>query len=232
VAKKKLIRFEEINSFPNVIQPSNQYPLEDHPIKGNWGKLHFRNNKDNLILEIGCGKGEYTLALAQAFTSANYIGIDIKGDRIWCGATEALSKKNTNVAFLRIQAQRLTYYFAPNEVSEIWLTFPDPHHQKSRERMRLTSPEFFNRYQKILKPQGIIHLKTDHQQLFQYTLNALYENKHTIHFCTDDLYNNNESHANFLTENKTYYESMFSRKGFTIKYVKFSLNPDSQQSVI
>jgi len=220
VPKKKLIRFEQISSFPNVVQPDEHYPISDHPLKGKWSEMHF-GNSHNLILEIGCGKGEYTLAMAGKNPHINHIGIDIKGDRIWRGAHDAINQNLHNAAFLRIQAQLLNYYFAPGEVSEIWLTFPDPQQQKSRERIRLTSPYFLVIYRNVLKPQGVVHLKTDHDMLFAYTLDLVKKNGHTVNFQTKNLYNEQQTPNGLLTECKTHYENIYINKGVPIKYLQF-----------
>ena len=220
MAKKKLLRFAELNSFPNVIQPGDKYPVHDHALKGNWSRQYFHNSH-KVVLEVGCGKGEYTLAQAKDNVAANFIGIDIKGDRIWRGAHDAINQNLHNAAFLRTQAQLLNYYFAPAEVSEIWLTFPDPQQQKSRERIRLTSPDFLAIYRNVLKPQGVVHLKTDHDMLFAYTLDLVKKNGHTVNFQTKDLYNEQHTPNGLLTECKTHYENIYINKGVPIKYLQF-----------
>lgn len=222
MAKKKLIRFEELNGFSHVIQPGEEYPLNDHTLKGNWSEKHFLN-QHNIVLEVGCGKGEYTIALAKSNISTNYIGVDIKGDRIWRGASEALAGNLHNVAFLRIQAQRLPYFFAPNEVSEIWLTFPDPQLQKPKERKRLTSPYFLEIYRKVLCSDGLIHLKTDNLQLFDFTLDVVKSKGHVLHYCTYDLHGQADPATSFLRQHRTYYENMYLNLGVSIKYLRFSL---------
>jgi len=222
LAKKKLIRFEELNGFSHVIQPCEKYSLNDHALKGNWSEKHFLN-QHNIVLEVGCGKGEYTIALAKSNISTNYIGIDIKGDRIWRGATEALAGNLSNVAFLRVQAQQLPSFFAPNEVSEIWLTFPDPQLQKPKERKRLTSPNILETYRKVLCKEGLIHLKTDNLQLFDYTLDVVNSHGHVLHYCTYDLHGQADPATAFLRQHLTYYENMYLKKGVSIKYLRFSL---------
>lgn len=223
MAKKKLIRFAEIANFANVIQPNDRYPVEEHPLKGNWNQLFFEN-QNPIVLEIGCGKGEYTVALASKFHEINFIGIDIKGERIWKGAKQALNEGMTNAAFLRIQAERLNYFFAPEEVSGIWITFPDPQPRLSREKKRLTSPKFLNRYQKILKPNSPIHLKTDSKEFFEYTLQTIALYNHKLLYKTDNLYKTANIDEPLIKETQTHYEGIFRAEGIPIKYLRFSLN--------
>lgn len=223
MAKKKLLRFAEIANFANVIQPNDRYPLEEHPLKGNWNQLFF-HNQNPIVLEIGCGKGEYTLALASKFHEVNFVGIDIKGERIWKGAKQALNEGLTNTAFLRIQAERINYFFAPEEVSEIWITFPDPQPRLSREKKRLTSPKFLSRYQKILKPNSPIHLKTDSQEFFEYTLQTITLYNHKLLYKTDNLYKTGNIDEPLIKETQTHYENIFRAEGIPIKYLRFSLN--------
>lgn len=223
MAKKKLIRFAEIDTFANVIQPNDRYPVKEHPYKGKWNQLFFEN-QNPIVLEIGCGKGEYTLALGQKFPEVNFIGIDIKGERIWKGAKKALNDGLANVAFLRIQAERINYFFAPEEVSGIWITFPDPQPRLSREKKRLTSPKFLGRYQNILKPNSPIHLKTDSQEFFEYTLQTIALHKHNLLFKTENLYESVNLDESLIKETQTHYESLFRAEGIPIKYLRFSLN--------
>lgn len=228
MGKKKLKRFSEINYFSNVIQPGDRYPVEDHPLKGNWSKGFFGNNSP-LVLEIGCGKGEYTLALARKFPEINFIGLDIKGDRIWKGAAQALAGTLNNAAFLRTQAERICFFFDRNEISGIWLTFPDPQPQKPRERKRLTSPEFLHRYSKVLVAGSPIHLKTDNTMLFEYTLEVIRESKHHLQFVTTDLYREDNPETSFLKENQTHYESQYLAAGIPIKYLCFVLHEHQEK---
>lgn len=214
MAKKKLQRWEQLLTFPHVFQ----YP-EGMP--GTWHEKVFKNTHP-IVLELACGKGEYTVNLSEAHPEKNFIGVDIKGHRIWFGAKQALDEGRKNAAFLRTEIEKIDQYFAPNEVSEIWITFPDPQPQKTRERKRLTSPRFLELYKKILKPGGFIHLKTDNTQLYEYTLEVVTELKLPIVRQTADLYK-----ADFLDEYlsiKTTYEKIFTAKGEKIKYVQFALN--------
>jgi tRNA (guanine-N7-)-methyltransferase len=214
MGKDKLRKFAEIDTFKNVHQ------LEDgKAYKGNWAKQHFGNEKP-IVLELACGKGEYSVNMAKHFPNKNFIGIDSKGNRIWRGAKTALEEGIENVAFLRIQIEHILDFFAEDEVSEIWITFPDPQPQISREKKRLTFPKFLERYQIILKPSGIMHLKTDNDQLHHYTVGVLDELKFNIHAKTEDLY-----HSDLLDDIlqiKTYYEKKYLSIGKSINYLKWS----------
>ncbi len=221
--KTKLKRFSEINAFSNVIQPEIRYPESDADIKGHWNSSFFMNDGP-IVLEIGCGKGEYSLALAKRHPECNIIGIDIKGDRIWKGAKAAMQLGLDNLAFLRIQAERLPWFFAPAEVADIWITFPDPQLRESRSKKRLTSPQFLKRYAAILKDNGKLRLKTDSERLYDYTLETISESGHVIHFKTTNLYQESPPPDPLILEIKTHYESMFLKQGKPIFYLEFSLN--------
>jgi tRNA (guanine-N7-)-methyltransferase len=223
VAKNKLKRFSQINAFSNVIQPEVKHPCSDFSLKGKWNEDFFHRAAP-LALEIGCGKGEYTIELAKAKPDAHFIGIDIKGDRIWKGAIAGLESGLYNAAFLRIQAERIGFFFASGEVSEIWITFPDPQPRESRRKKRLTSPQFLERYSRILKPGSPIHLKTDSKLLYDYTLQIIREYAHQLIFATDNLYHANTSDEPLLTEVQTYYEKMFLAENKPIHYIRFALN--------
>lgn len=227
--KNKLKKFAEINSFSNVIQPQSFYTgshTPPFPYKGKWNDGFFRN-QNPIVLEIGCGKGEYTVGLGKANPNVNFIGIDIKGDRLWKGAREALEHGLHNIAFLRIQAENINACFGEQEVSAIWLTFPDPQEKKIRSKKRLTSPPFLDRYKKILIPKGYIHLKTDNTLLYEYTLSVIDEFKHLLLESSDDLYADEKINEPLLKEIQTYYEKGFLKAGKPIHYVKFSLNEDT-----
>ncbi len=223
MGKNKLRKFAEINSFSNVIQPQSHHNIKHFELKGNWKEAFFHNNNP-IVLEIGCGKGEYTTGLAKAFPDKNFIGIDIKGDRIWKGAKDALDEGMFNAAFLRIQAQNLTAFFQENEVSGIWLTFPDPQPRKVREKKRLTSPWFLQKYRQILAPKGPIHLKTDNKGLFDYTLEVIKAENHHALECSDNLYSDKHIKESLVKSIQTYYEKIFLSKGLPIYYLKFYLN--------
>lgn len=214
MGKDKLRRFAEISIFENVIE------LEDGKIlKGNWAKHHFKN-KSPIILELGCGKGEYTVNLAKLYPEINFIGIDYKGNRIWRGAKTAIEESIPNVAFLRIQIENLLDYFAAEEIAEIWITFPDPQPQISREKKRLTSPRFLSMYKLVLQKGGPIHLKTDSDLLYAYTGEKIKELGLISHISTNDLYQS--SFANDVLSIKTYYEKKYLAKDKNINYLKFS----------
>jgi len=205
--------------YANVISPKFEEVFRaDFRLKGRWADDVF-GNRHPIVLELGCGKGEYTVALARKYPEKNFIGVDIKGARMWVGATDALHNKLTNVAFLRTRIEFISSCFAPEEVSEIWITFPDPQPQQSRENRRLTSPRFINSYREIMQPDGIIHLKTDSQSLFEYTCEVVKSNNLSVLACTEDLYNSGT--ADDILSVQTYYEKKFKDKGFTIKYLKF-----------
>jgi tRNA (guanine-N7-)-methyltransferase len=220
--KRKLERFAEMKTFPNVIQPSFEEAFRtQHPLKGNWNRDFFRNGNP-LILELGCGKGEYTVGLASLFPEFNFIGIDIKGARIWKGAKTAFRNNITNAGFLRTRIEFIVSFFAPGEVDEIWLTFPDP--QLEKKRKRLTAPRFLNTYREFLKDKGIINLKTDNTILYQYTLDIIRYNRLEIIHHTDDLYAS--SVPDPILSIKTYYESQFLTQNLPIHYIRFRLPYD------
>ncbi|MFC7525253.1 tRNA (guanosine(46)-N7)-methyltransferase TrmB [Parapedobacter sp. GCM10030251] len=214
MGKDKLRKFAEINTFANVLQ------LEaGKSMKGEWAAKHFGNNRP-IVLELACGKGEYTVNLAKLFPGHNFIGVDFKGNRIWRGAKTALEEGIPNVAFLRIQIETILEYFAENEVSEIWITFPDPQPQKSREKKRLTNPSFLAKYRQILAPDGIMHLKTDNDGLFAYTQEKLSELGLTIHAQTADLYRSDV--VDEVLSIETYYEKKYLQTAKNINYLKWS----------
>jgi tRNA (guanine-N7-)-methyltransferase len=210
---KKLVRFEEIKTFPNVFEhPENS--------KGKWSS-NFNNNH-TITLELACGKGEYAVGLGKLFPEKNFIGIDIKGNRIWKGASSALQQNLTNVAFLRIEIDKINNYFNSNEVSEIWITFPDPQLRLSKAKKRLTHPKFLRLYQQILVADGLIHLKTDSPDLYQFTKKVieLYELELLVDY--DHLYNNKNLKQELYI--KTHYESLDIAKSNKIHYLQFKIN--------
>jgi len=211
--KRKQQRFAELGTFSNTIQL-------DPKFKGKWRREYFQNNFP-ITLELGCGKGEYTLELAQRFPVRNFIGIDIKGDRLWRGAKTALELNLKNVAFLRIDIYNLTDYFAPHEVAEIWIPFPDPYPKRRDARKRLTAPNFLDIYRQVLKREGKIHLKTDSDGLFQYTQAILKTERAIIQEIFFDLYR--ASVQNELLTIQTTYEQRHLEAGRTIKYLRFGL---------
>ncbi len=219
-----MARFAENKTLPNVFQPTREEALADFHLKGKWRSNVFKNDHP-IVLELGCGKGEYSVGLAKAFPEKNFIGIDIKGARFWYGAKEAIEKNLTNVAFLRTQIELITHFFAAGEVDEIWITFPDPQIKYRRTKHRLTHPDFLARYKEILKPEGVIHLKTDSEFLHGYTLGLLQGLGQEILFANHDIYGAPEFDPKtpLLREIKTYYESLFEAKGKTITYIKFRI---------
>ena len=223
MGKNKLARWTEFGSYDNVIQPLiRDVAGRDHPIKGRWNSELFKNNNP-IVLELGCGKGEYSVGLAENFPDKNFIGIDIKGARMWRGAKTANEKNLPNVAFLRTRIEFINSFFSRDEVDEIWITFPDPHPGARNSNKRLTSPWFLNTYRLFLKDKGLIHLKTDNKELYEFTMRTLaYNNLQTI-FSTNDLYS--EQSDNILSI-KTHYEKIYLTSGIRITYLSFRLEKD------
>ena len=221
-SKNKLKRFNENETFSNVIQPKRDALLADtFALKGHWCASFFKNDRP-IVLELGCGKGEYTLALAKRYPNKNYIGIDIKGARFWKGAKTALADELTNVGFLRIQIELLTYCFAQGEIDEIWITFPDPQIKYKRTKHRLTNREFLKSYQKVLRPGGLVHLKTDSEFMHGYTLGLLHGLGQDIHFAQHDVYGTTGT-PEVVTAVQTFYESQYLTEEKKITYTSFSL---------
>ncbi len=214
--KRKQERFKIIEERVNVIEPSK--PLYQ-VVKGKWNTDYFRNNAP-ITLELACGRGEYTVGLAKLFAKRNFIGVDIKGERIWKGSTWAVEEKLSNVAFLRTQILLIENFFQPGEVDEIWLTFPDPRPRKRDIKRRLTSPRFIEMYKKLVQPDSYIRLKTDNTKLYEYTLEEIQgrDDIRDLKF-TDDVYNSELRDECF--DIKTRYEEEFAGKGERIKYLRF-----------
>ena len=222
MAKNKLAKFAEMATYSNVFQYTFEALSSDgFPLKGKW-HTYFKNNNP-IILELGCGKGEYTVGLSRRFPGKNFIGIDIKGARMWKGATQAIEENLTNAAFIRTHIELIHHFFAANEVSEIWITFPDP--QMSKVNKRLTSTRFMQEYSSILQKNGIIHLKTDSNFLYTYTKAMIEENSLPVLFDSDDLYNSGLEDD--ILEIKTFYEQQWLERGLSIKYIKFVCNEKS-----
>jgi len=220
VSKNKLAKFEEMKTFEHVVQaPYNAVGHNDFHLKGEWASRFFKN-ENPIVLELGCGKGEYTVEMAGRFPGINFIGVDIKGARLWKGAKIALQKELKNVAFLRTNIEIIGQFFGPGEVEEIWLTFPAPQMKKSRKR--LTSAFFLNKYKNFLKKGGIIHLKTDSNFQFTYTRELACKNNFEILAETDSLYESDIQ--NETLQIKTFYEKQWLSRGITIKYLAFQLN--------
>lgn len=228
MGKNKLERFAEMETLPNVVQvPFNEALNTKFKFKGIW-KQQFFKNKNPLLLELGCGKGEYTVGLAKRFPEKNFIGVDIKGSRMWVGAKQAFNEKILNVAFLRTRVELIDSFFDTSEVDEIWLTFPDPQVKPRRAKKRLSSSEFLTKYRKFLKNDGFIHLKTDSFSLFDYTRKLLNYNSLQIISGTNDLYSS--EFADDIRSIQTHYESLFVEKGEKITYLKFNIY--SQNKII
>jgi tRNA (guanine-N7-)-methyltransferase len=218
VVKKKNLRLAELETFSNVYQLRKD-------LKGKWNESVFKNCHP-VTLELACGKGEYSLALAQQFPSRNFIGIDIKGARLWRGAKTALDLALPNVAFLRTYIDHLPDYFSRGEVEEIWILFPDPYREKSKARKRLTSSFFLQQYRQVLSPGATLHLKTDDEGLFHFTLETLEQWKAKILFQSDDLYSSSLPQQVLAVQ--TFYEKQHLEKKKTIKYLAFQLNEDPE----
>ena len=220
-SKNKLKRFRENETFPNVIQPERDDVLKGKfPYVGSWRKDFFKN-KNPIVLELGCGKGEYTVHLAQRSPHINHIGIDIKGARFWRGAKTAIEEGYTNVCFIRMQVELIVQCFAEGEVDEIWITFPDPQIKYKRTKHRLTQPDLLKIYKTVLKSGGLIHLKTDSEFLFGYTLGVVSQ-MGVIKYAHHDIYNNSDA-PDIATEIQTFYENQFLEKKKAISYMNFTL---------
>ena len=228
MGKNKLKKFAEMETFHNVFQCGARECVEDSPVvtmRGKWRELYFHNNNP-IVLELGCGRGEYTVGLAQRDPNKNYIGIDIKGARMWAGAKQAELAGIKNVAFLRTNIEMISNFFSPDEIDEIWITFPDPQMKKATKR--LTSPYFMQRYRQLLRPDGIIHLKTDSPFLYTYTQAMVKENHYPILVDTNDLYSEEAvrtlgDKANEARMLQTHYENQWLDRGLTIKYIVWQL---------
>jgi tRNA (guanine-N7-)-methyltransferase len=214
LGKNKLKKFAEMETFANVFQP----PYE--PMAGHWRERYFHNDHP-IVVELGCGRGEYTVGLAERYPDKNFIGVDIKGARMWAGAKQAIEKGLSNVAFLRTQIEFITEFFAPDEIDEIWITFCDPQMKKATKR--LTSTYFMQRYHRIMKPNGLIHLKTDSPFLYTYTTEMLRLNPYPVLANTADLYADTRfADAQAL---QTHYEKQWLDRGLSIKYIEWQLVP-------
>lgn len=226
MGRNKPGRWAELETMDRVIQPLfKDFYGTDHPIKGNWKKLVFYNNNP-IVLELGCGRGEYTVNLATKFPERNFIGVDIKGARLWRGAKTANEQNLLNAGFLRTRIEIIKSFFASDEVDEIWITFPDPQLKNRRNKKRLTGPIFLNLYRSFLKDNGIINLKTDNYDLYKDTLDIVNINGLEILASTDNLYSGEKITGvdNELLSIKTHYEKQFLEKGMKITYLSFRLN--------
>jgi len=227
MSRKKRLQFSENAQNPIFFQPYYQELLEGFNLKGKWHQEFFKNDHP-IVLELGCGKGEYTVGLAEKYPKKNFIGIDLKGARMWRGATDAQELKLNNVAFVRNKIEQILFLLGPREVDEIWLTFSDP--QPKKERRRLSSPRFLNLYREILKPEGIIHIKTDSRELFDYTMEVVQYFNLPLHYKTNNLY-----HSEFrgdAPQIQTYYEKIYLAEGIPINYAQFSLNKEFNKNTL
>jgi tRNA (guanine-N7-)-methyltransferase len=221
-SKNKLKRFKENETFETVFQPTREEVVAgDFELKGKWNDLFFKNNNP-IIVELGCGKGEYTVGLATEFPDKNFIGIDIKGARFWRGAKTALEDNLKNVAFIRTQIELIEHIFAQNEVSEIWITFPDPQIKYKRTKHRLTNSDFLARYKNILKKDGIVNLKTDSEFMHGYTLGLLHGAGHEVIYANHDVYKN-EGSPKVVTALQTFYEKQYLKINKAITYIQFKI---------
>lgn len=225
--KRKLQHFAEMETFSNVIQPRFEEVFrKDHELKGNWASSCFGNDHP-IVLELGCGKGEYTVNMGRMFPEKNFIGMDVKGARIWRGAKTALEDGMDNVRFIRSRIEHINSFFDKDEVSEIWITFPDPQPQESREKKRLTSPRFQSHYREFLKKNGPVHLKTDAFPLYEYTLELAQSLGLKCLEATNDLYGiaveQFDEETRKILDIKTHYEQIFLKEGKQICYLKFLL---------
>lgn len=220
-SKNKLKRFKENETFANVIQPTREEVINDFSLKGKWNT--FFKNDNPIVLELGCGKGEYTIALAEKNPNKNFIGIDIKGARFWRGAKTAIENNMQNVAFIRTQIELVAHIFAENEVDEIWITFPDPQIKYQRTKHRMTNTAFLKRYHTILKEDGIMNLKTDSEFMHGYTLGLLHGEEHEILHANHNVYKN-EGAPEEVTSTQTFYEKQYLEVGKPITYIRFKLN--------
>jgi len=221
-SKNKLKRFKENDTFGNVFQPSREQVVTDQfSLKGKWNQDYF-NNSNPIVLELGCGKGEYSVGLAEKYPDKNFIGIDLKGARFWRGAKTAVDIGLKNVAFIRTQIELINHIFNENEVDEIWITFPDPQIKYKRTKHRMTNSQFLKLYKKILKPDGIVNLKTDSEFMHGYTLGLLHGEGHEVIYSNHNVYVN-EGSPEEVTSLQTFYEKQYLEINKAITYIRFKI---------
>lgn len=222
-SKNKLKRFKENETFENVFQPTREEVVSgEFSLKGKWNANFFKNDNP-VIVELGCGKGEYSVGLAERYPEKNFIGIDIKGARFWRGAKTAQDLKMYNVAFVRTQIELINFIFAENEVDEIWITFPDPQIKYKRTKHRMTNSDFLQLYKKILKPDGIVNLKTDSEFMHGYTLGLLHGEGHEVLYANHNIYKN-EGAPSEVTQIQTFYEKQYLEINKAITYICFKIS--------
>ncbi len=228
MGKDKLKRFAAVANYENVLEPTWEESMnKEYFLKGKWAKEFFKNDQP-VVLELACGGGEYTVGLAQIHPNTNFLGVDIKGNRIWKGATKAIENGLQNVGFLRTRIDFIDNFFSENEISEIWITFPDPQKQSNRARKRLTHPLFIERYKKFLKKSGSVRLKTDSTFLYEFTQEMIIQNKHELKIDSPDVYgkllpSNDDQKLSEELEIKTFYERKWLKEDKLIKYLEFTL---------
>ena len=228
MSKGKLEKFAMIKAYRNCVEPTMEEVMKTGiHLKGKWNSEFFKNNNP-ITVELACGGGEYTVGMAEMYPDRNFIGVDIKGNRIWKGATKAIDKKLNNVGFLRTRIDFIANCFAKNEVDEIWITFPDPQKNKNRRRKRLTNKLFLTRYKEFLKPDGKMRLKSDSTFFYEFTKEIISEKNLEVLFDCDDIYNkyipqNPNSQLTKELSLKTFYENMWLESGKTIKYIEYNL---------
>jgi tRNA (guanine-N7-)-methyltransferase len=221
-SKNKLKRFKENDTFSNVFQPTREEVVTDQfLLKGKWNQDYFKNNNP-IVLELGCGKGEYSVGLADKFPDKNFIGIDLKGARFWRGAKTAVETGLTNVAFIRTQIELINHVFNENEVDEIWITFPDPQIKYKRTKHRMTNSQFLKLYRKVLKPEGVVNLKTDSEFMHGYTLGLLHGEGHEVIYSNHNVYVN-EGSPEEVTGLQTFYEKQYLEINKAITYIRFKI---------
>jgi tRNA (guanine-N7-)-methyltransferase len=221
-SKNKLLRFSENETFANVFQPARESIIsENFFLRGNWNADFFKN-QNPIVLELGCGKGEYSTGLAEKYPDKNFIGIDLKGARLWRGAKTALEKGLHNVAFVRTQIELLEFYFDENEIDEIWITFPDPQIKYNRTKHRMTNSDFLHLYKKVLKEDGIVNLKTDSEFMHGYTLGLLHGQGHEVLYANHSVYVNEGSPSD-VTAIQTFYEKQYLLINKPITYIRFKI---------
>lgn len=226
MGKNKLKKYEQTLQYSNILQPGKQALFDGYELKGNWRNNVFHNNH-KLIVELGAGKGETSLMLAQKYPAINFVAIDIKGDRLLKGAREAVELGLDNLVFLRMQIEHIHYAFDKNEIDEFWITFPDPFPKERRAKKRMTSSKFLTLYQKVLKPGGLLHLKTDSTLMYDFTLDTVAEMNHQVVYSSADIYREADASPD-VTELQTYYERRWIEEGRIIKYLQFKLNPNNR----